>query len=351
MPTGPPPIVFHDPDDGRPARRSTSASAGREYQAHRAAAHRRAARGGPPAGLRRADARQAPGGGVVGRLVGQPQLAARPPAVRARAPTAPSPRVGRGDADRRRGDRALPRAGRRGAGLHQRRALGARAAGRVGRPARRAGRPRRRALRPRARLGLAPHVLQRHHRRRPTRPASPASRRRPSSRTSRRSRGRRGRCRRRATAATPRAVPSLLADLPAGVHVGTLVHRVLEATDFDAPDLDAALADAGRRGPGPAPRRGRRSGRAGRRAARRSSRRRSGRCSAARACATSPRADRLDELEFELPLAGGDTPAGRVTLAADRATSCASTSRRAIRWPATRSAWTTPRCVSASGAT
>jgi exodeoxyribonuclease V beta subunit len=28
------------------------------------------------------------------------------------------------------------------------------------------------------------------------------------------------------------------------------------------------------------------------------------------------RADRLDELEFELPLAGGDDPTGRLTLAA-----------------------------------
>ena len=43
-------------------------------------------------------------------------------------------------------------------------------------------------------------------------------------------------------AAALRAVPSLLTAMPAGVHVGTFVHRVLEATDFAAPDLEAELA-------------------------------------------------------------------------------------------------------------
>ena len=35
--------------------------------------------------------------------------------------------------------------------------------------------------------------------------------------------------------------PSLLADMPVGLQVGTLVHRVLEGTDFAATDLDAEL--------------------------------------------------------------------------------------------------------------
>ena len=35
-----------------------------------------------------------------------------------------------------------------------------------------------------------------------------------------------------------RAVPSLLADMPFGVHVGTFVHGVLEAADFAAADLE-----------------------------------------------------------------------------------------------------------------
>ena len=103
--------------------------------------------------------------------------------------------------------------------------------------------------------------------------------------------------------------------MPVGRRVGTLVHDVLEATDFAAPDLDAELG---------------------------------GRLEAAlarrpvdvgdpeavlgglRAAIETPlgsladgarlrdvaRADRLDELDFELPLAGGDEPTGRMTLAA-----------------------------------
>ena len=103
-----------------------------------------------------------------------------------------------------------------------------------------------------------------------------------------------------------RATPSLLAGMPAGVQVGTFVHRVLEATDFAAPDLDAELAaqvaERARRGApvdigDPA---------AVVAGCARRSRRRSARWSAACACATSRRADRLDELDFELPLGGGD---------------------------------------------
>jgi len=109
-------------------------------------------------------------------------------------------------------------------------------------------------------------------------------------------------------------VPSLLSAMPAGARVGTFVHRVLEATDFAAPDLIAELTE------------------------------RVGECQAQggveigepelvtaglAAAIETPffdaptalrlrdlrRADRLDELEFELPLAGGDTPAGRVSVA------------------------------------
>ena len=81
--------------------------------------------------------------------------------------------------------------------------------------------------------------------------------------------------------AAMRGVPSLLAEMPVGVQVGTFVHRVFEATDFAAPDLDAELGEhvaatlarrsvdvgdpADHRPPACAPR----------------SRRRSGRCSAA----------------------------------------------------------------------
>jgi exodeoxyribonuclease V beta subunit len=112
-----------------------------------------------------------------------------------------------------------------------------------------------------------------------------------------------------------RGIPSLLGAMPSGVRVGTFVHRVFEATDFAAPDLRAELAarveavQAHRRVEigdpldvveglaaavetplGPIVRGAR--------------------------LRDVARADRLDELEFELPLAGGDSPSGRVTLAA-----------------------------------
>ena len=109
-------------------------------------------------------------------------------------------------------------------------------------------------------------------------------------------------------------MPAVLAEMGVGVRVGTLVHRVLEATDFAAADLRAELAahvaeaqarrrvelgdpehvvDGLARGDRDAARaaRGRRCG-----------------------CATSRRADRLDELAFELPLVGGDDPTGRLAL-------------------------------------
>jgi exodeoxyribonuclease V beta subunit len=117
--------------------------------------------------------------------------------------------------------------------------------------------------------------------------------------------------------ATPEflATPSLLAEMPVGVRVGTLVHRVLEATDFTAADLDAelraqiAVAQARRHvelGDTTVVAVG------------------------LRAAIETPlgpllhgsrlrdvaRADRLDELDFELPLAGGDDPTGELALSA-----------------------------------
>jgi exodeoxyribonuclease V beta subunit len=112
-----------------------------------------------------------------------------------------------------------------------------------------------------------------------------------------------------------RAVPSLLSAMPVGVQVGTFVHRVLEAADFAAPDLDAEL---------------------GAHVAAAQARRRveigdpTAVVAGLRAAIETPlgpvvdgialrdvvRADRLDELEFELPLVGGDAPTGRLTLAA-----------------------------------
>jgi exodeoxyribonuclease V beta subunit len=108
-----------------------------------------------------------------------------------------------------------------------------------------------------------------------------------------------------------RAVPSLLAAMPAGADVGIFVHGVLEASDFAAPDLRAELAtvvDARMGGyPGPPDDAGML-------------------VRALEAAVLTPlgplagdaclrdvgRGDRLDELGFELPLPGGDHPQGEV---------------------------------------
>jgi exodeoxyribonuclease V beta subunit len=109
------------------------------------------------------------------------------------------------------------------------------------------------------------------------------------------------------------AVPSPMADLPVGAGFGTLVHAVLETADLTAPDLTAELA-AGvtaelDRHPTPAvdpdalaaalvpvvrtP---------------------LGPLAGGRALADLAPRDRLAELDFELPLAGGDTPGASVVL-------------------------------------
>jgi exodeoxyribonuclease V beta subunit len=110
-----------------------------------------------------------------------------------------------------------------------------------------------------------------------------------------------------------RSVPSLLAAMPAGAEVGTLVHGVLERLDFAAADLDAELATA-----------------LGREQVRRHVDIGDPSTVAAglRAALETPLgplvgevrlrdigiADRIDELAFELPLAGGDTPGAEVSV-------------------------------------
>jgi exodeoxyribonuclease V beta subunit len=112
------------------------------------------------------------------------------------------------------------------------------------------------------------------------------------------------------------ASPALpLAAMPSSVHVGSLLHDVFESVDFAAGDLDAELSDhlarAMRRRPVEL-----------------------GETDAVvaglRAAIETPlgplvgdqrlrdiaRADRLDELTFEMPLVGGDTPTGQLTPAA-----------------------------------
>jgi exodeoxyribonuclease V beta subunit len=106
---------------------------------------------------------------------------------------------------------------------------------------------------------------------------------------------------------------SPLGTMPVGVEFGTFVHAVLEATDFAAADLEAELSE---RVLGASSRRPLQLGDP------------AVAVSGLRAMLDTPlgrlvddlrlrevtRADRLDELEFELPLAGGDDPTGRLTL-------------------------------------
>jgi len=110
-----------------------------------------------------------------------------------------------------------------------------------------------------------------------------------------------------------RSVPSPFGEIGGGARFGTLVHGVLEHADFTATDLDAEL------------RRSLAEQYAG--AADLDVDRLVGGLAAAIATPLGPlvgdlalrdlaRADRLDELHFELPLAGGDEPSGAVTMAA-----------------------------------
>ena len=63
------------------------------------------------------------------------------------------------------------------------------------------------------------------------------------------------------------------------------------------------------------------------------------------------RADRLDELAFELPLAGGDTPSGRAHARRDRGRPARRTCPRATRSPATPRGSPTRSCAATCGAT
>ena len=113
------------------------------------------------------------------------------------------------------------------------------------------------------------------------------------------------------TGDAPAGVSLPLGGLPGGTAFGTLVHEVLEHADFAADDLEAELTGVlGRR----------RSALedettgtlvAGLAAALRTP---LGPLASERRLADVARADRLDELRFELPLAGGPHPRGTVTL-------------------------------------
>ncbi|MHA6795460.1 UvrD-helicase domain-containing protein [Pseudonocardia bannensis] len=109
-------------------------------------------------------------------------------------------------------------------------------------------------------------------------------------------------------------VPSPMADLPVGTGFGTLVHAVLESADTTAPDLLSELADRAR-------------DELGRRPAALDPALLAaalvpvvqtplGPLAAGRRLRDIAPADRLAELDFEFPLAGGDRPIGGLTLGA-----------------------------------
>ena len=114
----------------------------------------------------------------------------------------------------------------------------------------------------------------------------------------------------------PRAAAQLaspLASMPVGVRVGTFVHRLLEASDFAAPDLRAELASrwAELQGRRPADIGDPTAAIAGLQLALRTP---LGPVLDGLRLRDFGRRDRLDELNFELPLAGGDRPTGWVDL-------------------------------------
>ncbi|HLI61556.1 MAG TPA: UvrD-helicase domain-containing protein [Solirubrobacteraceae bacterium] len=117
-----------------------------------------------------------------------------------------------------------------------------------------------------------------------------------------------------ALAAAPElSMPALLGEMPVGAEVGTFVHRVMEATDFAVPDLREEVARRivqvqGRR----AAEIGDPSLVADGLAAMISTP--LGDVAGGIALRDVTREDRLDELVFELPLAGGDRPEGWVTV-------------------------------------
>lgn len=111
-----------------------------------------------------------------------------------------------------------------------------------------------------------------------------------------------------------RSVSSPWSAVPAGTAVGTFVHSVLQLADFSAPQLSSALSSAVHTCIGTYPGDPADSGIlvAGLEAAITTP---LGALAGGASLRDIKRADRLDELGFELPLAGGDKPSGRLATA------------------------------------
>ena len=364
----PNPIVYHDPDAGY--RRTIDVGlAGREYRRHKELAHRRAARRGPAARVRRADPRPAPGRRLVGGHVEQQGLRAEPPAARPRAPTA---RVAVSGSRPPSDDEAIERfrelastaPGLRLGRAHRRSAACPSPGPTTARRRLAARSPRadvRRASCDRARWRRTSY--SRHHRRRSAR--SRAAGRADAARSRVRSRDEPRAD--RTPAPAPVRGPTRSRRRSPSIASGPLAARpsvpgrrctsarscttCFEAADFAAPDLDAG-ADRDRAGGAAAP--------AGRH-----------RLAAAvvvaglRAALETPlgplvgglrlcdvqRADRLDELGFELPLAGGDDAGGGGHAGGDRRAAARAPAARTIRSRPTPTGSPIPTCARACAAT
>ena len=334
IPRGEQPVVFHDPDDGDArtidvgARRArvpgaTSASTIDEQRGEdlRLAyvALTRATHQAVVWWAGSCDSRDSPLGAA---------------AVRARRRRQRGRRAGTRDADATTTAVAALRGARgRGAGLH--RASSARAA----RPAARRGRARRGGAGRAGRGAASTARWTRAGGARPTATSPPARTRRGWRASPRRPcvddepPTPAGRARGRPATTRLRAVPSLLADMPAG---GAGRHVRAPRARGDRLRRGRPRRRAGRAG-----RRRRRPRRRGRR--RRPRRRSSAGCARRIETPLGPlagglrlrdlaRADRLDELAFELPLVGGDEPTGALDARRDRRRAATRTSPPATRW-------------------
>ncbi len=115
------------------------------------------------------------------------------------------------------------------------------------------------------------------------------------------------------TEARLRCAPLLLGEMAGGTRVGTVLHSVLESVDFAAHDLDAVLDSEleAALAHSPTTLGDRQKVHDGLKAAITTP---LGPLVAERSLADATTADRLDELTFELPIAGGDQPAGTITV-------------------------------------
>ncbi len=247
IPRDPQPIFFHDPARGD-ERIVDVGMGGVDFAGHRRQPRGRAARRGPAAGLRRTDARAAPGRRVVGRVVGQPQLRARDGCCSAAGPTGRCRRT----AARRPSDAAatarFEELAAQAPGLHQRRARRAGdARSLVGRAAiaRQSSSPRGSTGDWTGAGGARPTATSPPVR---TRRGWRASRRSTSSPTRTTAAGRRRSWRTATTRPGCAEVPSLLADMPSGV-----ARRHVRAR---RPGGDGLRRRGPRRGAGAADRRG-----------------------------------------------------------------------------------------------